>query len=260
MPLKKDTIWLECTNQRVPFGYLGTFTSDREVLIIEDQNSKLVRTPSYPLELNAQKRTAKVKIDKEGNGTVESETKYEGLQYENDNYPWILYESPEDQKKKLYNNISLPSFEIANFTLKEEKTEKPFIKENLTLKLNKYASVSGKRIFVIPNLLNRQGASLSDKPRKFDIVLKTAFVDFDTIDFELPTGMQPEYLPPVTELITSFGKYRTEYKFESGHFIYLREFRMNKNTFPAKDYPAFKEFMQAIKKNDNSKIVFVAKD
>ena len=43
VPVERDTIWLECTSQMSPMGYMGTFTSDRNCLLIGENGGRLMQ-------------------------------------------------------------------------------------------------------------------------------------------------------------------------------------------------------------------------
>src|SRR5436190_7988316 len=58
VPVKKDTVWLECTDQTLPAGYLGDFTCNRYALLINENGGNLVRTPKYGLTDNVEVRRA----------------------------------------------------------------------------------------------------------------------------------------------------------------------------------------------------------
>ena len=66
VPMGKDTIWLECTSQSLPAGYLSEFTANRYGLLINDNGGTLVHTPAYLLTDNVQVRKISAVLDQEG--------------------------------------------------------------------------------------------------------------------------------------------------------------------------------------------------
>ncbi|RZL66005.1 MAG: DUF3857 domain-containing protein, partial [Pedobacter sp.] len=66
LPLKGDTTWLECTNQKIPFGYLGDFTDDRLVFACTPEGGKLLRTPKLTAQNNLQVRKVSLNIKDDG--------------------------------------------------------------------------------------------------------------------------------------------------------------------------------------------------
>ena len=51
VPNYNDTIWLECTSQDNPFGYLGDFTGNRDVLVINENGGRITRTKTFSKEI-----------------------------------------------------------------------------------------------------------------------------------------------------------------------------------------------------------------
>ena len=254
VPMDNDSIWLECTNQEIPFGYLGSFTSDREVLLIKENGSEIIRTPAYPLEENKQIRKAEVTLDENGNGNVQVETVYSGLQFEN--VRPILQARHEEQKKAIYQKTDIPTFDLNEFSYAVEKNSIPKATEKLNLSLRNYANVSGKRLFFSPNLMNKNSfVPPKNAGRKNPIVRKTPYVDIDTISFKLPETMHPEYLPEPQSISSPFGTYEASYQVEQGALIYTRKITINKGEFPASEYEAWLNFYQEINKADHTKVV-----
>ena len=73
--------WLECTSQDDPFGYQGTFTDDRNVLIIKPEGGEIVRTKIYEDVGNTQKDKGSYTIDENGHFSASVIISSEGSQY-----------------------------------------------------------------------------------------------------------------------------------------------------------------------------------
>lgn len=80
VPDTKDTTWLECTSSTVPLGYMGEFTGNRSVLIVDENGGKLVRTPVYSMEQNVQTRNIVAKVEESGEMSVRANSRYSALQ------------------------------------------------------------------------------------------------------------------------------------------------------------------------------------
>ena len=258
VPVLEDTIWLECTSQTNPFGYLGTFTSDRDVLVITEEGGKIVHTPVYNQEKNRQITKAKVHLDKEGNATVEADIVYTGLQYENDNLYYYLHQGYEKQKKWLYENLDISGARIDKFNLSSSGDHVPRGKKSLSLSVPKYASVNGKRIFLQPNMMNKIGQYPAKiENRKSDVYVKTGTLDFDTLTYYLPEGYHAEFEPEATKYQSSFGQYTSEIKVDEGKVTFIRSLKIKKGTYPPESYQEFRDFLKKIVKSDQASIVFV---
>jgi len=83
VPLANDTIWLECTSQDMPFGYLGSFTDDRYGLSITGQGGDLVRTTDYQQNDNILSCFSSLDLSAQGNAQIKANLKFTGFLYDN---------------------------------------------------------------------------------------------------------------------------------------------------------------------------------
>lgn len=260
VPNGSDTLWLECTSQNNPFGYLGSFTGNRHALSINDQGAKVVSTISYDANDNIQSRTAEVAVTATGDAKATVRTRYTGLQYENGNLNYVLGNNYDDQKKWILKNTNIPTFDVMNFSFTEHKDKMPYADVSLELSLRKLASVSGKRLFLTPNLMNRS-TYVPEKTEKRinDIVFKMGYIDYDTIKFQVPEDIYAEHLPDPIKIKSQFGEYEASFSIDQGSVVYIRKMKRNKGTFPADSYQELTDFYKSISKADNTKLVFLTK-
>lgn len=260
IPTPQDTIWLECTSQTNPFGYLGTFTGDRKALMITENGGKLVHTIRYTSEQNTQLRNAEVIVQISGDATAKVHTTYTGLKYETGHLNFYLNKDSDEQRKWLQENTSIPSFDVAAFKMVNKKDRIPSAVVSADLKLQRFATVSGKRLFLTPNLMNRS-TFLPEKleSRKTKVVTRSAYIDIDTIQYHLPEGIYPEYLPAPVKITSRFGEYEINYILNEGNLIYVRKLKMNKGEYPAESYNELLDFYRGLNKADNAKVVFLSK-
>jgi hypothetical protein len=257
--VKGDTIWLECTSQLIPFGFLGDFTSDRQVLLIKNDGGVLARTPAYVLKDNFQYTHATVTLTSDGNATAEISRKFGGLQF-SDNMG-SLHLNTEDQKNWLYNYIKLPNFKINRYKFKQDNPDIPESVLDVSLNINAYGSSSGKRIFMPVNLINRTNLILPKIKKRWSNIEKLVpYIDTDSIEYMLPEGIEVEFLPPKSEIATPFGTYISSVTLKNNKLTYFRQIKMFKGIYPKELYDDLMKFYRDIDSADKCQAVFMKKE
>lgn len=254
VPLLKDTIWLECTNQHFPAGYLGKFTDNRKVLLTGEGLGSLARTREYTIDNNFQSRQAIIDLAPDGNAESLIRTSYKGIFY--DDVCNLLFMDEIDKKKFIQNRITIPSYNLLGFTLKEKRQIIPSIEEEIRLYLPNYGSLMGNKMLLNPNLLTRfEELPYRTKDRKSIIRIVRSYCETDSIVFKLPLIYKVDQIPRKSIIKSRFGEYITDISFDIKEIRYIRTFRLFKGDYPVTDLEEFIVFCEKVTNSDDRKIV-----
>jgi Domain of Unknown Function with PDB structure (DUF3857)/Transglutaminase-like superfamily len=261
VPMGKDTIWLECTSQSLPAGYLSEFTANRYGLLIDDDGGSLVHTPAYRLNDNIQLRRISAILDLEGNLNLESKTSYKAL-CQDDIESIIHGISRDEQLTRLKSEFKLPTYDVVAFEYKEDYSKRlPVIHETLKINVSNYAQITGKRIFINPDILTRADDKMSDeKNRRFGIELKDEYKHIDSVQISIPPGYETESKSVDLEIASKFGKYMQRTIVSADKIQYYRMREQYSGRFPAKDYADLVKFFNDIYNADHTSVVLVKKN
>lgn len=259
VPDGKDTLWFECTNQTIAAGYMSSFTGNRKALMIGDDGGHIVNTPTYTPEDNMQIRNVSASIDSTGKLDAILNTTYTGIQQDMPHA--LINDLDKDYKEKFLNKeLNLPTYQVNTSKYIEKKNLIPEVDEQLDITALSYATISGKRLFIKPNLFNKVATKYNeDDERLFDIDYPYSFHDIDSIQIKIPSGYTSEAVPKTVTLNSKFGTYSIEYKIDNDAVTVVRNYECASGRFPASDYKDFSRFYNDIYKADRSQVVLIKK-
>jgi hypothetical protein len=254
VPMATDTIWLECTDQQVPFNYLGTFTDDRDVLVIADGGGSIVRTPAYDEYSSFTNRMVNVTLDHEGNASVKATTAYAGAKYM-DVFEFLSIDK-KSAENALNKRIDITDFTITGFSFSDQKTE---IVEDLNLLVAAFAKKSRNNLIMPLNLMNKaSGIPKKDDARKVDVFIRRTYSERDRINYSIPAQFHAGTNPETVKIESRFGRYEAKTELKDEGIEYLREFVLYKGSYPPSDYNALIDFLSEVAKADRMKIMLVS--
>lgn len=260
VPLNKDTIWLECTSQTESPGYMGSFTGGRKALLIDNDGGHVVRTPSYSADDNTRCRVVRAQIGPDGNLDANVSTMYRCIRQE---WPHAMMDemSGEERQKQLNDLFYLATYSVDKSHYEEEKGPMPVVREDLHVLAPNYAGVSGRRLFIVPDIFDRSRTRLSaDSVRKYDYITDRSYTDIDSVVIGVPPGYQTEAMPRDVSIQGHFGTYRSSVRFGNDRLVYYRYLQQSRDRYPPAEYPALVKFYEQLYQADNQRVVLVKKE
>ena len=147
--------------------------------------------------------------------------------------------------------------EIRNYSLAFDKNQ-AVASERLELESNRFASISGDRMYVPVNPVTLLELLPRDlRTRTHSVYIATGYRDCDSISFSLPADYKVESIPPPVNLNDDFGTYRFEITLKNNTLHVYRNLQMNGIQLPSGRYGDVVNFLKKVYNSDHSKVVLV---
>lgn len=252
----EQDIWLECTSKTNPAGYLGSFTSNRKVLLVTPEGGKLANTPKLQVADNTTKETVLITINEDGSAHLDYAAVYSGIPHEEWRHYKAVYNTKEIEEE-VRELGKLPNVSFTKLDLSVDSTQ-AMSQLEYSADAGRYASKAGKRLFVPINLVSPQQYVPEEmEERKMPIVLGYGVQENSQIKLTIPEGYRIESAPKSQEIASLFGTYSLTFTQEDNVLIAERKFVRFDEEQAAEHYEAFRSFFKDVAKCDAAKLVLV---
>jgi transglutaminase-like putative cysteine protease len=252
-----EEMWLECTSQQNPTGYLGNFTANRQVLLLTPEGGKLVKTPLLDAAQNQRQMTAKIQLDDAGNAIIQSKMVYSGNLH--DDYRGLAKEKDAKEREKSFaEGLGLSIMAFKSFAIAAAET-KPETTIEAAYETRNYAKSSGKRVFVPITKIKPSKLTLpADTARFHDLYMPETYTLQDTFSFTIPLGFKVENTPRPAVVQSPYGTYElTVAAMDHQEIKAIRRMVVLPVSVAAKQYNEVRKFYLDINKADGVQVVLI---
>ena len=255
VPMPNDTIWLECTSQNHPFGYIHSNISGHDVLLIKGEESKLHTVPEVPGSMHNRVNVMSMKLDIDATITSSIKSEYTHHRIE-DILRFILYKPEHERINDLATNLSVNKAQISNISTEYNRLQNPTATVSYNMAAEKYATITGNRMFVTLNPFRSQwGRVFSASERKHPIYIQTRFNQTDSIHIELPSGYTIEAVPKSETIESEFGKFSSIIEISDNELTLVQTINISPGQYAAETYAEMKEFFRNMNNMLSGRIV-----
>jgi hypothetical protein len=255
VPKSQDTIWLECTSKTNDFGILGSFTENRNALLITEKGGVLVSTPKSRPSGNLFSANTFITLTNEGGGNSLTTIKATG-EYKEDIFNFLFEEKSDDQKQFLVNQMGFKQPDQFKISRKDSGDS---FSTSIEMQIEKIPELkTSNKMFLSPRLYRLSPTKLpKSENRKQDFYFRSPFEKTDTTIYKLPEGFKLDALPSPKKLDGEYTSYQTNYWYnEKENTIYsTAKLILQQLKIPASKYAIVKKFFDDVQLDDSQRIV-----
>jgi hypothetical protein len=253
VPLQGDTLWLECTNTKVPFGYVHSDIAGHHAIVNYDRGGKMERLPDYPDSLNIELNKMQIQIEPDGKASGTIRKSLEVKQY--DGMMGFATTRIQDQTDKLRKEINLPQATIQNIRITENKSALPSMLVVYEISTNQYGTKTGNRLFLPVNVMRSTGTFFKKGERKQDIVIYEGWVDVDEITINIPEDFSIESTPSPVTIENEFGHFVSNITVDGKTITIKQTLSVKSGQWKAASYPSLRELFEKAVSGYSGKII-----
>lgn len=257
VPMDTDTVWLECTNQNIPFDFLPPSSQNRYALLIKPNGGVLVKTPSYSANANIRTSNIDLKINAIGEVDFKITTDYYNSLFA-EIFP-LLNISHKEQKEYLLKNLSSSNnIEIAKMSIADNSMDTA--KGNLYVegKLNNFASIVGSRIFFSPEFFfNNEFLSFIPSERELEVFEPISYSYSDTLRISYPKDYSIDFLQNSMQFSSVYGQYNFIVEHFDNSITIIRNLSINEGKYDCTSFDEINKFLKRVSYCENKKIIII---
>jgi len=248
VPLENDTLFLECTSKNIPFGYLGTFTQNRDAfMIIPAGGSRFIHTPALTDKDVLCKRI--IRIGENNDAGIE-------MVCRGDEYDEITYIQKETELMDKYVRTQLLSDISSNvyqWELSGSGNEKPEVTLKATVKLQNPVKKYGNNL-VLPNIPYDLPALEAPEKRTQNVQIYFPVFRKDSMYYKLNNNSIAR-LPDPVDIQTEQGSYRMNCTLTNDNNILVaKELLIKSGIRTLDEYTDFYNFITSVRNAEKKNI------
>ena len=223
VPINEDTIWLDNTANYLPVNYPGTFNQNRYALLVNADQSKIVRTPALSMDDVLESRVYNFQFDEKGDGSLLLTKMLRGKKFEN--YRYIQHNFTEkNQKTEIEEETDFNNSVLKKWYFDYPDRDEHKLELRLEMDVKNQVRNLGGMIVLVPVSLKTYDF---EKPelRENPVWIHYPVNWTDTIIYDLPFFQNYTCeIPENIDLETDYGKYSEQFLLEKGKIRILRNF------------------------------------
>lgn len=259
VPLEGETLWLECTNPQLPFGYTHADLAGRPALVYRNGTATVEEVECYPDSLNLHTLKAEIVLNRDGSAKGSVRTTRQLHRYED----YAVFPKLQEREKinRIKSGFNLVNLQVSNLSMEEDKSTIPSIGIHYDVESLKYGSMSGNRLFIPLNPFFKYNFPRlgRENQRKTAIRISQGFFDREVITLDYPDDMEMETGMVFERLDTPFGIFDLKVFPLEGKLIIRREFQLYTGEYDTSMYGEFKQFIEACDKTMSGQLILVRK-
>ncbi len=256
VPLKNDSIWLECTSKQTSPGVLGTFTENRNALLLTENGGVIAKTPRSKSTLNQWRATTEAELFDDGSAMLESRVYVTGELWEYVN-AYLNGQNKEQIKTALINAFGYKTPDDLEVKILYDSADGHLV--NIKLAYSQFFDFKAGSKYFYPQRqykLNEETIQPAEN-RRYDFLFDYPYLKTDNITYKLPEGFTKESIPATKEVANDYVRYKNivHVKEDSNKLQVSTELQLHQHIVPASKFKEVAESFELIKKDETQKLV-----